>query len=127
LHESGLTPELLTPEQDARVLEFGIGLTDLAKDVAQSSGRGLPYDVDGFAVSIDRHQPRWLVFHGKEAAKPVARARRHGDVRLGHQPWIIGRSSFFVVPSASAANRDPRRLEGRSSRTEWYRELRHPS
>lgn len=40
LYESGLVSEPLTPQDDARIVEFGIGLTDLAKRIAASSDAG---------------------------------------------------------------------------------------
>jgi TDG/mug DNA glycosylase family protein len=127
LHEAGLTSVRLTPEDDARVLEYGIGLTDLAKTTAASSDVGLDahYDVDGLVERIERYAPRWLAFHGKTAARAVSRSVGHGStIALGEQPWTVATSRVFVVPSASAANRDPKRLEGRASRVDWFRELR---
>lgn len=127
LHESGLTPVPLTPEQDARVLEFGLGLTDLAKQVAASKDADLreDYDVSGFVSTVERLTPRWIAFHGKEAAKVISEALGHGrDVRLGVQPWRVSGACVFVLPSASGSNRDASRLEGRPSRVEWFRELR---
>jgi TDG/mug DNA glycosylase family protein len=126
LHESGLTPVGLTPREDARILDFGLGLTDLAKSVAASSDAGLGshYDVEALVEKIERFAPRWLAFHGKTAGRPASKALGHGAaVTLGEQPWSIGASSVFVLPSASAANRDPKRLEGRATRVDWFREL----
>jgi double-stranded uracil-DNA glycosylase len=96
LHYAGLTPVLLTPEDDARVLEFGLGLTDLAKNVAASSDTGLSpdYEVDEFVEKITRFQPAWVAFHGKTAGKAAAKALGHGSaVSLGTQPWAIGETS----------------------------------
>lgn len=126
LHESGLTPVLLTPDEDARVLEFGLGLTDLAKRIAASSDAGLGshYDIGAFVDKIERFAPRWLAFHGKMAGRAASKALGHGStVTLGSQPWSIGATPVFVLPSASAANRDPKRLEGRTSRVDWFRDL----
>jgi TDG/mug DNA glycosylase family protein len=74
-YRSGITSEPLFPSTDKRVLEFGIGLTDLAKTVASSSDRGLRphYDVDGLVAKVERFQPAWVAFHGKEAARTVSR------------------------------------------------------
>lgn len=130
LYESGLLSEPLTPQDDARILEFGIGLTDLAKKIAASSDAGLTghYDVDGFVQRIERHAPAWVAFHGKTAAGVASRALRHGrEVALGKQPWTIATSLVFVVPSASGANRDPKRLEGRAARVDWFRDLAEAS
>lgn len=126
LYRSGITREPLAPATDSRVLEFGIGLTDLAKHVAAGSDRGLRrhYDVGAFIAKIERHQPGWVAFHGKEAAVAVSRALGHGSaIALGEQPWKLAGARVFVLPSASGSNRDPRRLEGKSDRVEWYEDL----
>lgn len=126
LDESGLTAGRLWPEQDHRVVEYGIGLTDLAKRVAASSDRGLggEYDIEGFAAKIDKYKPMWVAFHGKTAArefcKAVAAARFEG---LGEQSWSIGSSRVFVLPSSSASNQNPAGWDGRASRLEWFKEL----
>lgn len=130
LHASGLTPVLLTPDEDARVLEFALGLTDLAKTVAASSDAdlGAHYDIEGFVSKIERFAPAWLAFHGKTAGKTASKALGYGtSVSLGPQPWSIGTTAVFVLPSASAANRDPKRLGGRSGRVDWFRELAEAS
>jgi TDG/mug DNA glycosylase family protein len=126
LHESGLISERLTPVHDARILEFGIGLTDIAKHVAASSDRGLAdhYDVEGFVRKIAEFRPQWVAFHGKTAARVVSYALGHGRrLNLGPQPWRVAQSQVFAVPSASGSNRNPKRLDGRRSRVEWFCEL----
>jgi TDG/mug DNA glycosylase family protein len=126
LHQSGLTPVLLAPDEDARALEFGLGLTDLAKEVAASSDAGLDshYDIEGFCETIERFAPEWLAFHGKTAGRAASKALGHGSgVSLGQQAWSIGATRVFVLPSASAANRDPARLEGKASRLDWFTDL----
>lgn len=126
LYESGLVSESLTPAQDSRVLDFGFGLTDLAKKIAASTDAGLAthYDTNSFVVKIKTYAPRWVAFHGKEAAKVMSRALGHGrNVALGQQSWMVAASQVFVLPSASGSNRNPNRLEGRASRADWFREL----
>lgn len=126
LHESGLVDEQLTPEDDMRIASFGFGLTDLAKHVAASRDAGLAndYDVQSLIGKVQKYAPTWLAFHGKEAAKVVSRALGHGrNVALGRQPWMVATSKVFVLPSASGSNRNPKRLEGRASRVDWFREL----
>lgn len=126
LYRSGITSEPLFPSSDHRVLDFGVGLTDLAKKVAASSDRGLRshYDVDGFVAKIERYRPAWVAFHGKESARAVSRALgRGGDVSLGEQTWTLENTRVFVLPSASGANRDQSRLEGKADRVEWFKEL----
>ena len=127
LCDSGLVPVHLRPEDDSRVLSFGIGLTDLAKTVVASSDKQLrgKYDVSSLITKIERFQPKWIAFHGKEAAGAVANYLGLGRaVSLGRQDWLLAESRVFVVPSASGANRDKRRLEGKLDRLDWFRELR---
>jgi uracil DNA glycosylase superfamily protein len=65
LHESGLTGELLAPEDDHRLPEFGIGLTDLVKDAAQSHDRGLEFSgTPGLERRLLPAAPRWVAFAG---------------------------------------------------------------
>jgi TDG/mug DNA glycosylase family protein len=126
LYRAKITSEPLFPSSDHRVLEFGVGLTDLAKKVAASSDRGLQkhYDVDGFVVKIERYRPAWVAFHGKEAAKAVSRAfGRSGDVALGRQDWTVAAAEVFVLPSASGSNRDSANWEGKADRVEWFKDL----
>ena len=124
LHASGLTPELLGPERDAEILRYGLGLTDIAKFRAASRDDLLAsgdYDVAGFVAKVERNRPGWVAFHGKTSAKEVARAlRRAREVSLGRQEWDVGGSPVFVLPSSSASNRDPNRLEGKPSRLAWF-------
>ena len=103
LHEIGLTPGRLHPGEYRRVIEFGLGLTDLAK--YQSGGdRDLTAaadDVAGLRRKIDACAPRVLAFNGKRAA------RRFLDrgVDYGMQPERLGLACIFVLPSTSGAAR----------------------
>ncbi|CAN5556481.1 mismatch-specific DNA-glycosylase [soil metagenome] len=126
LHESGITPIRFKPEDDHRICEFECGLTDLVKTFASNSDAGLRrhYDVTGFLKKIEPFKPKWVAFHGKEAAKIVAKHFGLKEpLRLGRQSWMIGSSSVFVLPSASGANRNVGRCEGKADRIEWFKEL----
>lgn len=121
LHESGLTPRVLTPEEDASLPGLGIGLTDLARK-PPAAARRPAYDVSALEEKLARHQPRWLAFHGKAAAHAYARALGHRVPGLGPAPFSASGSRVFVLPSASVANRR-KDYEGRSSRAQWWLEL----
>jgi double-stranded uracil-DNA glycosylase len=122
LDETGLTPQLLTPEADSTLPSYGIGLTDLAKNVAQSHDRGLVYDVEGLTGKLAAYKPTWVAFTSKEAGKAAAKALGQAAPRLGVQSWRIANSRVFVLPSPSAANRR-RPYDGRSTCLEWWQEL----
>jgi double-stranded uracil-DNA glycosylase len=108
LHESGFTPTRLVPEDDASLLSYGIGMTDLVKSVAQSHDRGLEY---GGANAIAGHlisaAPQWVAFNGLTAGRAAAKQLGLGraqEVALGEQSWAIGPSQVFVVPNSSGAH-----------------------
>ena len=108
LHDAGLTPSLLHPEEDASLLSYGIGITDLVKDVAQSHDRGLDYGrVDVAATHLIAVRPRWVAFNGLTAGRAAAvqlGLSRREQVAVGEQSWCIGDSRIFVLPSSSGAN-----------------------
>jgi len=124
LHDAGFTYSVLTPEQDASLLDFGIGITDLVKDIAQSHDRGLDYsgaaDVAAHIIAV---APRWIAFNGLtagRAATTVLGFERRENVGLGEQPWQIGDSRVFVAPSSSGANASMPYAE----KLEWWTRLR---
>jgi TDG/mug DNA glycosylase family protein len=101
LHESGLTPRRLAPEEFRALLDHGIGLTDLAKAYAGGDAgiRRADDDVDGLTAKIARHTPRWLGFNGKRAAQAVLGRR----IDYGLQAECLARSRLFVLPSTAGA------------------------
>lgn len=108
LHEAGFTPTQLTPELDSALLDFGLGVTDLVKDVAQSHDRGLNYDSSGTVANrLMDAAPAWVAFNGVTAGRAAAEQFGLFDrkaIRVGEQPWTIGTSRVFVLPSSSGAN-----------------------
>jgi TDG/mug DNA glycosylase family protein len=119
LHEAGFTPRQLRPEEDVQLPEFGIGMTDLVKDLAQSHDRGLDFGkADSVASHIAQFAPAWVAFNGKTAGAAAARILGFGTPGLGVAPWRIGTSQVFVLPSSSSANRGRKGLDGRSTRVE---------
>ena len=62
------------------ITSYGIGLTDLAKNVVAASDRGLTgnYDIASLIEKMGRYAPAVGAVHGKEAAKVVSRAIGHG-------------------------------------------------
>lgn len=120
LEKSGLTPVLLRPDEDRRVLEFGLGITDCVKRASRSASdvrRGeFRESAPALAAKIERHRPRIVCFNGlmgyRSAIDPLA--------ELGEQPGSLGGARVFVVPSTSAANAGFTRQE----RTEWFVRLR---
>jgi TDG/mug DNA glycosylase family protein len=104
LHESGLTPTLLAPEQDGTLPDHGIGLADLAPGVTQSHDRGLRFDTPALVALVERYAPRWVAFTSLTGGKAAARQLGAARPGLGEQPWPLGAARVWVLPSPSSAN-----------------------
>jgi TDG/mug DNA glycosylase family protein len=103
LHEARITPQLYSPTQYARLLDHGIGLTDLCKThwgVDSKISRG-QFDVAALRRKVARLTPRALAFTSKTAAslwldRPTARiAAGRQDSPSNEAPTL------FVLPSPS--------------------------
>jgi double-stranded uracil-DNA glycosylase len=70
LHEVGLTPIELRSEEYARLIDYGIGLTDLAKGAFGADANLKPEDFDRMRLSgaIKTMSPGAVAFNGKTAA-----------------------------------------------------------
>ncbi|MGH6954409.1 MAG: mismatch-specific DNA-glycosylase [Alphaproteobacteria bacterium] len=104
LHETGLTPRRLEPGEFQGVLEYGLGLTDMAKfefggDRELSKAAD---DPETLRAKIVRYEPRVLAF----TAKRPARVFLDRDVEYGLQRDArIGVTEIFVLTSPSGAAR----------------------
>ena len=103
LHDAGLTPVRLAPEQYPMLLEYGIGLTDMAKKTSGADSLLRPAHVDqAFLEKIIRNAPRFLAFNGKRAASLALRVSGP-MLSYGRQDRMIGRTELYVLPSSSGA------------------------
>lgn len=104
LYESGLIPERLFPEDDYRILDFGIGMTDLVKRWSKSSSDLNANDyrngVLGLKAKLLAAAPAIVAFNGKTAYEKF----QGGKAELGPQPHRLGNSRIFVLPSTSGRN-----------------------
>ena len=105
LHESGLVPGLLGPDEQERVLEFGVGLTDLVRTAPSPPGEPPRFDVAGFHRLVRRNRPQVLAFVSKTAAGSYARAAGERAPRgYGQLSWTVAGVPAFVLPGPSGAN-----------------------
>jgi TDG/mug DNA glycosylase family protein len=103
LHETGLTPVQLAPDEFARLPEFGLGLTDICKVLHGSDLEvgTAEFDVAGLQARVAEAEPANLAFNGKNSA----RGALERDVAYGPQPEQIGGAAIWVLPSTSGAAR----------------------
>jgi len=102
LHATGLTDRVLRSEEFRQVLDYGIGLTDLAKFASgpDATIRRADYDPQGLLARLAALQPKALAFNGKRAAALFL--GQPGDrLRYGAQPPRPGMPLLFVLPSTS--------------------------
>jgi TDG/mug DNA glycosylase family protein len=106
LHEVGLTPKRIAPQDYAQLLDHGIGLTDLSKHHFGNDA-DLPADAldgDALRARILAVAPAMLAFTSKKGAS-IALGRPTGRIALGLQADRIGETRLFVLPSPSGAAR----------------------
>jgi TDG/mug DNA glycosylase family protein len=105
LHEAGLTPQLLPPEDDHLLPQFGIGLIDLIRTEPSALGEPPRFDVPGFHAKIAAAAPGAVAFVSKTAATSYARAAEERAPRgYGELPWTVAGCPAFVLPGPSGAN-----------------------
>jgi TDG/mug DNA glycosylase family protein len=109
LHLTGLTPVELVPAEFERLLEHGIGLTDICKTSSGSDAEVgmVEFDVAGLQEKIAAAEPGQLAFNGKNAA----RGALERDVAYGPQDEQVGGAPVWVLPSTSGRARRFWKLE----------------
>jgi double-stranded uracil-DNA glycosylase len=121
LHRSGLSPVPLRPYDDARVVDLGLGLTDL---VRHDETDPPTYDLEELVAKVGRWRPEWLAFTSKTVALVVARGLGHRRPGLGPAGWDVAGAEVFVLPGTSGANRR-HDYDGRVDRLSWWQDLAH--
>lgn len=106
LHATGLTPEWLAPQDYRRVLEYGVGLTDLSKSHFGNDAElpGDAFDVAALRGKIEACQPDMLAFTSKTGAAAFL-GRPTGSLTLGRQAENVSKTHLWVLPSPSGQAR----------------------
>jgi TDG/mug DNA glycosylase family protein len=104
MYQSGVIPEALSYEDDRRILEFGIGMTDLVKRPTRgieeierqefAEGRVL------LAQKLEDLKPRVIAFNGKMVYEKFSGR----TCKLGLQKEKLYGAHVFVLPSTSGQN-----------------------
>lgn len=100
LFKVGFTPYQLHPQEFKKLLDFGIGLTDLVKTKSGMDSHLVIEDFDtcSFEKKILTYHPQIICFNGKRAA--IEYLNRNVD--YGLQPEKIANTMIFIAPSTSA-------------------------
>ena len=104
LHAAGFTPRVLLPQEAAKLLPVGIGLTNAARRTTRSSGDLRKADFAGAADRLEEVarslRPKAIAFVGKTAYSGVF----GGRPEQGLQERALVETALFVLPSTSPAN-----------------------
>ncbi len=119
LHDAGIVAETLTPRDDARITQFGLGLTDLVKRPSKSASEVTREEFhrggEKLRVKLDPLAPCVICFVGLTGY----RAAFDPHARLGAQSSRWGASRLFIVPSTSARN-----ARYRKQMVAWFKKLK---
>lgn len=104
MYESGVIPEPIGYEDDRRIVEFGIGMTDLVKRPTKAmeeierqefaEGRVL------LAQKLEEVRPKVIAFNGKMVYEKFSGR----ECKLGLQRDVLYGAQVFVLPSSSGQN-----------------------
>lgn len=123
LHEARLIPRPLGYEEDQRLAEFGIALTNLCARPTRSAAELTRADIDRgrlvLARKCARLKPRVIAFVGLSVYQMYFRHAQSGGA--GAKPETIARASVFVVPNPSGLNAS---FPGFRHKLIWFEALR---
>ncbi|MGA3294505.1 MAG: mismatch-specific DNA-glycosylase [Candidatus Acidiferrales bacterium] len=104
MYESGVIPEPLGYQDDRRVLEFGIGMTDLVKrptrGIEEIERREFAEGRVLLAQKLEELRPRVIAFNGKMTYEKFMGR----PCKLGLQKARLYGAHVFVLPSTSGQN-----------------------
>lgn len=105
LHRAGFTPRQLRPDEQAELLRYQLGVTNL---VARGTARAdeltaaeLSAGGDRLRALVAQLRPRWLAVVGVTAYR-VAFGDR--TAAIGRQPTQLGETGLWVLPNPSGLN-----------------------
>lgn len=118
LYESGVVPEPFDYPDDRRVIEFGIGLTDLVKrptkGVEDLNREDFAEGRIVLAQKLEEFSPRVVAFNGKVTYEQFAQRK----CRYGLQKGSLYGAQIYVLPSTSGQN-----ARGHAERKRHFRNL----
>jgi TDG/mug DNA glycosylase family protein len=123
LEKSRLTPRLLHYEEDQKLADFGIALTNLCPRVTRTAAELELDEIErgrrALARKVARLEPRVVAFVGVSLYQMYFRLPRSGGP--GAKPETIAGARVFVVPNPSGLNAS---FPGFDHKLVWFKELR---
>jgi TDG/mug DNA glycosylase family protein len=123
LHQSGLTPRLLAFEDDQRLGDLGIALTNLCPRMTRTAAELKPDEIArgrrALARKIARLRPGVVAFVGLSLYQMYFALPRSGGA--GAKPERISDARVFVVPNPSGLNAS---FPGFQQKLVWFEALR---
>jgi TDG/mug DNA glycosylase family protein len=108
LHDSRLTPERLRAEDDARLIEWGFGITNLVPRPTPGIDTLRPAEyMDGLvalARKVRRRKPEIVALIGVTLFRAIFGRRPGTPVALGPQSELFQGARVFVLPNPSGRN-----------------------
>ncbi len=105
LHGAAFTDRVLSPFEEHRLLELGLGITNLVERATVAADELSPDELREGAgrleSKVERYAPRVLAFLGVTAFRIAFDRPKAG---LGPQPVSLGRSAVWVLPNPSGLN-----------------------
>jgi double-stranded uracil-DNA glycosylase len=118
LYEGGVVPEPFDYQDDKRVIEFGVGLTDLVKRPTKGIEELTRADfAEGRIVlsqKIEEVAPHVVAFNGKHTYEQFAQRK----CKFGIQKELLYGARVYVLPSTSGQN-----AQGKSEKLKHFRKL----
>jgi double-stranded uracil-DNA glycosylase len=105
LHRSGLTPCLLSPQDEHELLRYRIGITNIVNRASTSAAELGKRELAGggkrLTAKIARLRPRLVAFLGIDAYRIAFGVKR---IAVGPQPQRLGTAAVWVLPNPSGLN-----------------------
>jgi TDG/mug DNA glycosylase family protein len=106
LHESGLIPESIGAEEDAKLCDWGFGITNLIARMTPGIDTLKPHEYPAGLRILRRKVRRWrpqiVVLVGVSLYRVIF--ERTGPVKLGRQKELFEGAQVFVLPNPSGRN-----------------------
>lgn len=105
LHGAGFTDRLLHPSEDAELIHYGYGVTNIVDRATARADELKPDELmagrDALARKIERYRPEWLAVLGISAYRVAFQAKK---AVVGEQPTDLAGTRIWVLPNPSGLN-----------------------